>query len=110
MLNLVFLLAFGLVQAAPDASMPVEKPYHVGDPFDIEEEDAALVGRAPIAASAEASTPSPERIICRSRSELGARTRRVRVCMTAAQWQLHAANMEQQRRDINDWGMNGMGR
>ena len=106
MLSAAFLLAVGLVQAAPVPAAPAEDAAYVEDPFLIEEEPVAA---EPVAAppAAQAEEPSPERIICRSRPELNTRTRMLRVCMTAAEWAHHATNMEQQRRDINDWGAQG---
>jgi hypothetical protein len=100
-----FMLAPASAPAPAAASDGGEAAYLVEDPFDIEvdEEEAA---QAPPAA-AEPAQPSRERLICRSRPELNSRTRWLRVCMTAAEWDHHATNMEQQRRDINDWGAQG---
>lgn len=112
MTGLELVLAFGLAQAAatvPEASEPNEEAYLVDDPFDIEGGEAPGVSAEPQppAQSEARAAASRERLICRSRPELNTRTRRLRVCMTAAEWELHAVNMEQQRRDINDWGAQG---
>ena len=108
MLSAALLLAASLVQAAPAPAGPAADPFYVEDPFVIEEEP---VSTEPAAAppAAQVAEPSPDRIICRSRPELNTRTRMLRVCMTAAEWAHHATNMEQQRRDINDWGAQGSG-
>ena|SRR5688572_12269947 len=106
MLSAALLLALGLVQAAPVPGAPADDPAYVEDPFLIEEEPVAAEPVAP-PPPGEAAEPSRERIICRSRPELNTRTRMLRVCMTAAEWAHHATNMEQQRRDINDWGAQG---
>jgi hypothetical protein len=112
MMSAIFLAVLGLVQAPPGAAGSAPDSYIVEDPFVIEEEpemEAAPAAPTPGPAMADAEPPSPDRLICRSRPDLAARTRRIRVCMTAAQWQLHVVNMEQQRRDINDWGAQGGG-
>lgn len=86
-------------------------PYAVDDPF-------ALEDPAPLAAPtttvveepAVSAEPSSEALICRTRQELGTRTRYRRICMTQVQWDHHETNMEQQRRDINDMGAAGCDR
>lgn len=92
-----------LMLSAAQTAAPASDPYGVEDPFAIE----APAPAAPAVVAEAPASPSPERIICRSRPELGSRVRRLRVCMTAAQWAHHATNMEQQRRDINDMGAAG---
>lgn len=101
---LTILVSIGIAQAAAVPVRLEEDPYHVEDPFAIEAAPSPVV-----AAPAQAATPPPsqKRLVCRSRPELGTRLRRLRVCMTAAEWNHHETNMEQQRRDINDWGAQG---
>ena len=106
MLSLVILL--GLVQATSASTGSSDEPYLVEDPFAIEAEaPARLVPDVAVAAEPMPEEPSGERIICRSRPELNTRTRRLRECMTAADWAHPATYIEQQRRDINDWGAQG---
>ncbi len=72
---------------------------------------AASLSAAP--AAAPSNTPTDEanrdRMICRSRPVLGSRIARQRICMTGEQWRLHANDLEQSRRDINDRGARGCG-
>jgi hypothetical protein len=86
-------------------------PYNVEDPFALE--DPVPPVEAPPAAAPQpepTSEPSAEALICRTRPELGSRTRYRRMCMTSLQWEHHETNMEQQRRDINDMGAQGCDR
>lgn len=105
----LLLFAAAAIQAAtPPPTAAEEEAALVEDPFAIEEEEEEA---APDVASDEtvrqAAAPSRHRLICRSRPELNTRTRFRRVCMTAEQWEVHGTHMEQQRRDINDWGNQG---
>ena len=59
--------------------------------------------------AAETATPSPDRIICRSRPVLGSRISRQRICKTADEWRAYENDLEQSRRDINDRGARGCG-
>ena len=103
MLLLSLLLA--AAQVSPSGGTPASDPYAVEDPFATEAPAAVPTpSAAPTPTSAEQSS---ERLICRSRPQLGSRTRWVRNCLTAEQWEHHATNMEQQRRDINDMGAAG---
>jgi hypothetical protein len=51
--------------------------------------------------------PSNQRLICRSRPQIGSRIARTRVCKTAEEWRIYEADLEQSRRDINDRGARG---
>lgn len=112
MLIAALTLALAAVQPAADApDEQAEAAAYVEDPFDIQPESAVPpeeIESEPAAAPPPAA-PSDKQLICRSRPELGTRLRYLRVCLTALEWQHHETNMEQQRRDINDWGAQGMG-
>ena len=79
MLSLILFLSLGGAQAATDT--------------------------APAGESAE--EPSRDRLICRSRPQLGSRIARQRVCKTEEEWRIYENDLEQSRRDINDRGMRG---
>ncbi len=110
----LLLLALALTQADARPAPSEADPVYVEDPFTIEAEspadDAAPEPEATAPARAARPDRQSKRLVCRSRPELGSRTRYFRVCMTAAEWAHHETNMEQQRRDINDWGAQGGGR
>lgn len=72
-------------------------------------QQAERTATTPEAPAAAARDPSEERIICRSRPQLGSRITTQRRCMTVWQWRIYEADMEQSRRDLNDRGMRGMG-
>ena len=108
---LIALLSLLLAVGQPAADPPAADPALVEDPFDLEAETAPAVEEP--AADPAAVAPSrigdgsTKQLLCRRRPELGTRLRYLRVCMTAQEWELHEHHMEQQRRDINDWGAQG---
>ena len=112
MLSAFLSLTFAIVQPSVPES-PAADPALVEDPFDLTAGPAPAVEEP--AAGPEAAAPSrigggsTKQLICRRRPELGTRLRYFRVCMTAQEWETHEVHMEQQRRDINDWGAQGMG-
>ena len=105
---LIFILSLTFAAVQPTAESPTLDPALVDDPFEIRAESTPAVDEP-------ASSPAPSRIgggstkqlLCRRRPELRTRLRNLRVCMTAQEWELHEHHMEQQRRDINDWGAQG---
>lgn len=103
--------ALFLALAGIQPPSPQEDDAYVADPFDLDAEEPAAPQTAPAPSRAQASTPlrarDPDELICRSRPELGTRLRYLRVCLTVQEWELHETHMEQQRRDINDWGAQG---
>ena len=59
----------------------------------------AAAAEASVDASAEAASPTGQRLICRSRPRLGTRLVQDRRCMTAEQWTAYETDLEQSRRD-----------
>lgn len=63
--------------------------------------------QAPAPDQTEATTPSDQRIVCRSRPRLGSRIVSQRSCRTIWEWRVYERDLEQSRRDINDRGARG---
>ncbi len=100
------LMMFLILAAAQTSPAPASDPYAVDDPFALEA--PAPAAPAPVGTpTAPSSERISERLICRSRPELGTRTRWVRNCLTAEQWTAYANSLEQHRRDVNERGAAG---
>ena len=100
MLAILFVLSLSALQPADD-------PFVIDEPDPTPQAQRAVEPQATRAADAATPAPSRERLICRSRPQLGSRVVAQRVCKTAEDWAIYENDLEQSRRDIAAGGSSG---